>query len=1005
MVYNSRPAPVLESVVMPGIHSSISIESQPKKESIDFQAVKAQIETLMQHARQGSNTLGNSVHLTHYAIEILESVLAGSTPKERKVSTDQSAPITPTYITRTTSPVKKETSMIDVDSGQVYRTRVSYQEINRALMQKALDANDIIYGDIALAHQSGGHVLAFCATATDVFYIDGRNYDGIKNRGDVLFSDFSAAKDSENNKAYYFENDITDDESVTMFENHLYYLVYGCKKLVVSAQRDASLDTGVAMSSSSSTVIVPAKPVNFLDATSTVASVLAIPETYSWVTLDGASSAVVAELKPHIIRVAFLSGALKDVVSKLPKHVFVVEFHDEVSSEVVAELKSNIRCVVFGPGSLKNVVSAKQMVSALRKSVCEVVFLCEVSSEVIAELPLSVVQVVFFLASLENVASTKEAVSALPKHVFKVEFQGVVSSDMVAELKSNITCVNFSSDSLKDVVKAKDIISKLPKHVLQVGFIGEVSSDAIAVLGSHVITVSFIGSHATKDMILALSPHIAFIRYSGANAEIINLVKQRKKIPLSQVLASQSSIASESSTQIVLDHDVSMNFISELGSHRTTVVFTGASLPTVAKVKVLPYHIKCVEFSCVSAAILRLLKPGVILILADSPTVTKEALLAVPTWVTTILYRGSQPSIQEIIRQRSLSLQWSRHTTRSSQKWYWLTYATTVADISVMPESVSYVILEWVRPEVIAALKSHVNIVLFYDNATRQMVDAMPPHIQVIESYGMPVAAIRALKSHVGGVVFFSTPTTAAVKALSRSVCYVVWHHAEPDSVRALKPQVTKVGFINRSAQDSEMALALPATVSAVELANSDPGFIRYLKPSVKTVKLYSNVTEGMVSAVPHYIALVVYDGTNADIIAAVARRNQFVASISSSLSLRSYLMPPVLQELNHALSSDAVIQELSDALGPPTQTDHHNSTKRKIESTQASAAFSDANQSQYTRNSLFDANESDVKIKQEPGTSSSSSDVKIKQEPDTSSSSQPKKVRPNDSVKRESPC
>ena len=705
-----------------------------------------------------------------------------------------------------------------------------------------------------------------------------------------------------------------------------------------------------------------------------------------WTSLGGGLSildATIALLGSHVTRVSFQSSATEDGVLALPRSVWRVGFHD-ASPEAVAALQPPVSLVSFGSES------TKEMALALPSFIWQVeVF--ETKPDVIAALKPHVTRVVF------SGNPKKDMLLALPPHVDEVMFHYANLFSMYA-LKPHVTTVSLPSSCDKDAVLA------LPPSVKKVGLYG-VRPEVITALRSHVTSV-ILSYNATEDMVLALPPHIHSIEYHGTNAEIKLLIAQRRLSSLEEEKEQPAS-----TMPIVLGRHHTESSIARFGAYVSKVTFTEECLPTTEKVKALPAYIKCVEFNR-AGLFLSFLNPGVNLILQDSPTVTREAILAVPSEVTSITYLGHCAEIKNLITQRNRSLGVVPRASAPEipQRLYWLTPQTTVSDVLAMPVSVSSVVMRGASSQVIAALKSHVRTFIYplgdYRYSAPFHTD-VPFHIMHVEASGETASAVAAKNPQVRGVTFFSNVSCRSVRTLSPQVNYVEWNHATEEVVRALTPHVIRVKFRGRGVEDAALAAALPPTVLTVSFENTAPGFIQHLAASVKTVIFWSPATNEMVSAVPDSVLVIVYMGTNAEVMATVARRNQqHASSVGSLVAVGVPVVRPVPQlfvrpqslfalPLSDALSTEAVKQELHDALGAPDPIDRRP-TKRKGENSEEKPAPTN-------RNSLFSYNEDEVKIKQELGSPTSSEDVKIKLEPgaeteqDDTASNQPKKVRPNE--------
>lgn len=259
------------------------IKTEPVTE-IDFEEVKARMRIIMIHAREGNNASLNCGYLTDYALESLKAILTNKEITEKIVSTDDSISVTTTTIHRENVSIKtqsgkkrakasfvtsssplptsiglyaqlpfpshyivdtetgKEAPVINLTGNTIYRHRVDDpSKLNHLLMEQAKREGRIIIGDIAFARpitrsipRGPGHVVAFCASPDQIFYIDGQLYNGITKQGDPIFTDFRDALTSDGSRAFYFynEDNIPKGQTGNLFQSMCFYLVYGYGPLI-----------------------------------------------------------------------------------------------------------------------------------------------------------------------------------------------------------------------------------------------------------------------------------------------------------------------------------------------------------------------------------------------------------------------------------------------------------------------------------------------------------------------------------------------------------------------------------------------------------------------------------------------------------------------------------------------------------------------------------------------------------------------------------------------------
>ncbi len=241
----------------------------------DFTVLKNKVSESVKVGRKGNNAQTNCGHLTLYALRALEAILAGKEPELKVVNTSNSAPTTMSYAEEGSISIKMEDqteqkqigklscdsvrtpgieglhaflppgtkSLIDAESGaetilidpkssSVPQSRVDSPDLlNDVLMRRAREENTIISGVIYLVNGSSGHVLAFCASSEEVFYIDGQLYNGSNGRGCPTFESFKEALHSDGKRAYYFSDEPGEEGKSTTFQAACFYTIFNRKPL------------------------------------------------------------------------------------------------------------------------------------------------------------------------------------------------------------------------------------------------------------------------------------------------------------------------------------------------------------------------------------------------------------------------------------------------------------------------------------------------------------------------------------------------------------------------------------------------------------------------------------------------------------------------------------------------------------------------------------------------------------------------------------------------------
>lgn len=254
------------------------IKTEPVAE-LDFSEIKERIRVLMKNTRAGSDAHLNCGYLTEYALEMLKAILTNEEIKERMVVIDDSDTVTTSSVSRETITIKTESGkrraktsyvtssaprpaatglhahlpfpshyLVDTETGleapvinlegnTIYRHRVEDPSLlHQLLTEQAKREGRMIYGDVAFAPPINrsrphgvGHVLAFCASPEQVFYIDAQLYNGITKKGEPVFDDLKTALNSTGERAFYFynEDNLPKGHIEYLFQPMCFYLVYG----------------------------------------------------------------------------------------------------------------------------------------------------------------------------------------------------------------------------------------------------------------------------------------------------------------------------------------------------------------------------------------------------------------------------------------------------------------------------------------------------------------------------------------------------------------------------------------------------------------------------------------------------------------------------------------------------------------------------------------------------------------------------------------------------------
>lgn len=197
-----------------------------------------QLSRLIKEKRENNNADQNCGYLVEYAIDALETMLLGKEASSRQIPTASSVNETENIAIRKFVPIKaenarkkkqlrimsviahrtqsglnsilpfdeaihfsetdqgqlNETFFIDLTAGSILKKRAKLAELKSLFTDKATKSNSVLIGHIGLVRigkSQESHVIAFCATRENIYYIDGQFYDGINHVGEPVFQDLS----------------------------------------------------------------------------------------------------------------------------------------------------------------------------------------------------------------------------------------------------------------------------------------------------------------------------------------------------------------------------------------------------------------------------------------------------------------------------------------------------------------------------------------------------------------------------------------------------------------------------------------------------------------------------------------------------------------------------------------------------------------------------------------------------------------------------------------------